>query len=208
MPGRERKRERFEKESDLAAVVVRWLQDADWDVYQEVQVFAFSQRADIVARRGAVLWVIESKLRFSFEVIDQAERWRWLANRVSVAVPESAGNRVSAQRVLKLLGVGLLLVPVPEGEAGRSRSFTQESVREAVPPTFVRREGERLRQALCEEHKTFAAAGSQGGYYTPFNATRGALSKWILSGKIPGVRVEWINRKMKLFPSDNAPVEG
>jgi hypothetical protein len=57
-------------EADLAAVVVAWLQDSGAAVYQEVEVAGGV--ADIVARVGPELWIIETKLHLSLALLVQA----------------------------------------------------------------------------------------------------------------------------------------
>ena len=48
-------------EQDLAAIVVGWLTERGWDVYQEVAIMG--KVADIVAVRGPCVWIVECKVR-------------------------------------------------------------------------------------------------------------------------------------------------
>lgn len=212
----------FPSEQSLAAVVVAWLCDLGWDVYQEVQMHTYSSRCDIVARRGPVIYAIECKLSLGLAVLDQAHTWRGHANYISVAVPSARSP--SGLRIAGLLGVGVLFVsPYTDAVA----------VRERVPSLFARRRSNALANALCEAHKHAAPAGSGGGHHTPFRATcnsvrdlvrdypgsslrevmsaikhhylsassaRGAMAKWIREGKVPGVVIRRDGRTPRLYP--------
>jgi len=214
---------RFATEADLARPLVAWLEDLGWDVYQEVAMHAYGRRADIVAKRGPILWVIETKLRLGWEVLTQAEFWLLHAHRVSVGVPTVFP---AAERIGRLLGIGFLSV------YGASIDCVQEVVR----PAFRRRVQPRLGQCLREEHKVYGEAGNAASqYYTPFKATcravlevvkqepginlkdlivraphhyatpesaRCSIAKWADEGKIPGIRVERKGRLIHLYPTE------
>ena len=47
------------KETEIAEIVIDWLEKQHWDVYQEVPVN--SGFADIFAVRNGLVWVIETK---------------------------------------------------------------------------------------------------------------------------------------------------
>jgi hypothetical protein len=168
----------FKKETDLAALVVDWMTQDGWDVYQEV--LTGQGVADIVGRRGKVTHVVECKLSANFDVIGQAWRQQAAGEYVSVAVPypkRGGGAWATFCHACKLMGIGVLAV-APEGW-GRLR------VMEAVPPRWNRpylknaigkhprkRYRPLLADMLCEEQKTAAMAGTNaGGYHTPFKAT-------------------------------------
>lgn len=146
------------KETDLAQVVIAWLQDLRWDVYQEVT--GAPGRADIVARQGPLLWVIETKSTFGLHVLGQANSWRPHAHRVSVAVPYSRMVAAPfAGEVLRNFGIGLLIV-----------SMQEKRVQERIRPALNRKPWKI--PACCPEHQTYAPAGTNGGgYYTPYTRT-------------------------------------
>lgn len=150
-------------ETDIARPVVAWLADLGWDVYQEVQCVRGGPRADIVATRGAVVRVVEVKATLGMAVIAQAWNWRhsgW-AHQVCVAVPTRRRDASAAlgAEICRERGIGLLIVGT--------------SVEEIEGPATVRRapRAQELRGALAHEHKTCAEAGSQGGYWTPYQGT-------------------------------------
>lgn len=202
-------------ETELARHVVAWLTQEGWDVYQEVAYGG--PRADIVATRGAVVYVVECKMTLSLALIEQALHWQPYAHMVSMAVPlpkrECSGRGLSQR-----LGLGILT--------------SAPRIHEEVHPEFRRPSSDRLRQALRDGHKTFAPAGNaEGRYFSSWQHTcqqvarwvaanpgktlrellaavpthyktaasaRGALAKWIELGKVPGVRLAREGRAVRL----------
>jgi hypothetical protein len=156
-------------EAELAEPVVAWIADMGWTVYQEVMLSpGDTRRADIVATSGRIVWVIEVKRSLSLDLLAQGLDWKPWAHRVSLAYPAARVSRARQYAALAARsdGLGLLAVQGPV--------FTYQAaiVREVSGPKLNRRPLEGLRAALCEEHKTFAAAGSADGHYwSPFRAT-------------------------------------
>ena len=193
-------------EIDVAKNVIAYLTDLRWEVFQEVT--GQQGRADIVARQGSIVWIIETKTTFGLPVIEQARRWIPHAHRVSVGTPSYPGN--FGQEVCRLFGVGIL-------SAGRALSDGSGTT-EVLAPKLNRKPWKIPR--LCDEHKTYAEAGTNGGgYFTPFRRTmriveeevrrhpgitikalvdrvdhhysrnstaRQCLAKWLIGGHIPG----------------------
>ena len=155
-------------EEELAAIVVENLQEG-WDVYQEVQVHGSGGVADIVAVAGPKVWIIEVKKTLSWVLLEQALRWRGWAHLVSIATPIRKRGKGSQaiQIVLRTLGIGHL-------EVHRSEYEWRSGVNECVRPRWNKavENGRAIRDRLCEEHKSFAKAGTAGGgHFTPFKAT-------------------------------------
>lgn len=153
-------------ETDLAKPVIAWLIEQHWDVYQEVQFGYGGCVADIVARRNNVLWIIECKTSYTFDVLEQATRWP--VHFRSVAVP-----RVRALRDYRVARnyyeVGVIEV---DGER----------VKEYVDAPFFRRDKyvKRFLDCLTELHKTYAEAGSKSGnHLTPYKQTMIEVRKLI-----------------------------
>ena len=182
-------------EADLAALVVRYFADLGYEVYQEVG--SHGGRADIVAVSGPILHVIEAKMTFGFPVIEQAWRWTKMANRVSVAVPRCWTQGFGAE-VARRFGVGIFIVDIGRNERYESR------VTEVVRPTLRRRVSETLRKQLCDEHKTYAAAGTNSGkFWSPFKATCRALHEVVAT--TPGLTWrEALKRVEHHYSSDSA----
>lgn len=154
-------------EQDLARAVVTELQRQGYETYEEVSTGYSGSRADIVAVRGPILMVVETKLSLSLKLLDQLTEWLGEANYIVGAV-EAGRFGIAAQRYLQEHGIGLWTLAFDE-------------IHEKIPPRLFRncRRGYRsLRAGLRSEHKSgeYAKAGSQGGgYWTPFRGTCKAL---------------------------------
>lgn len=163
-------------EAEIAAAIVTWLRSQKWEVYQEVQPpRGVGGRCDIVATQGPIVWAIETKTSLSLALIGQALEWRPFANYVSVGVPYMRRSRTS-DRILKDYGIGLLIIGKYE-------------VNEITTPVLHRKISPLLKNALCEEQKTYAEAGnSRSHFYSPFKKTRDALIQ--LVERKPGIRLK------------------
>ena len=73
------------KEQELASYIVSYLENENWEIFQEVQFRSYGNIADIVAVKDNKLWIIESKTTLSFKVLEQARRWK--CHYRSIAVP-------------------------------------------------------------------------------------------------------------------------
>jgi len=151
------------KETDLAKHVVKYLRQNGWTVYQEVVMGYGGNRADIVAVKDNVVWVIEAKVNFGFAVLAQAERWLAWTNCVSVAVPRVSYSegRTLGRRIAKDLGIGVIDVDT---------LLAQESmncVQERVEPQHRLGYTEKLLKCCTAAHEDFCPAGTpKGGYVT------------------------------------------
>jgi len=165
------------KETELAEFVIHWLQSQHWDVYQEVQFNHYSAIADIVAVRNGIMWIIETKLSMTMDVLYQASRW--LAHYRSIAVPKSV-NRNGSRRTQHYIvardyyRVGILEVDL---------KYDMDRVYEAIRPPLIRNNHLTVRKysnQLCEEHKTYARAGQVSGHrWTPYRSTMEAVREMV-----------------------------
>jgi len=213
-------------EMALAEIVIEWLQEQHWEVYQEVQLLALGSVADIVAVQNKRVWVIETKVTTSLQVMDQAWQWNRYAHYASIGVPSTYSHRPKLlNTVLNTLEIGMLSVDT-----------RMATVREVVPPTLHRRISQQLFNVLREEHKTFAKAGNPDGnrysafkgtcielvravnknpgqgigdlvaviphHYTTSATAKSALLNWIKWGKIPGIRLEKVGKRIYLYPEE------
>lgn len=220
------KRRRFaSSEEVLARTVVAWLIDHHWEVFQEVAMDCGV--ADIVARQGPLLWVIEAKTSLGLSVIEQAHRWAGLASYRSVAVPWTRAR--FGLDLCRMFGIGVLFVSENEEWSGYNTP-----VREYVRPALTRRIGTTIAKSLYETQKTWAPAGNaNGSRWTPFAQTcrnvaeavrqrpglsvkdliasvethyatpasaRSCVLKWAEAGYIDGVQVRREGRRIGLFP--------
>jgi hypothetical protein len=152
----------FATEADLAAVVVAYLRDLHWDTYHEVQLESYGMTADIVAVQGPLVMVVETKLRFGLQVLQQAYTWRWRAHYTVVAKGGLAQPSEFVARVMRREGIGLWgVTPWPQ-------------VGEAIAPALHRQaKVAAVRRVLRPEHREMAAGAvsERGVRLTPFQDT-------------------------------------
>ena len=180
------------KETELAEAVVAWLEMEHWDVYQEVQMYAYSGICDIVATKGFLVWTIECKTSLTWGLIEQA--WLWRAHFRSIAIPRAKartrGRRVAYLTCKNFFNLGII-------EVHQIKTFDESimfEVAEQTPAPLMREYHEaakRIKSRLVPEHKTYAKAGSvRGGYYTPYKYTMSRVKKFIT--KNPGCTLKEI----------------
>jgi hypothetical protein len=179
-------RPKFQSESELAKPVVSYLHEEGWEVWQEVQLSTYSRIADIVAFRNPVYWIIECKLRFGLEVVDQARGWRNCAHYVSVAVPYVTDRAASGTLdfVCRHFGIGMIEV-IKRGEYDTAYQVNQHR---ELSPSLLRHPKLlcMLKDGLRDEQKTWAEAGNHfGRRFTPFAGTCYGLARVVAAN--PGV---------------------
>jgi hypothetical protein len=190
-------------EQSVAAVVVAYLEAMGADVYQEVT--CATGVADIVARVGAELWIVEVKTQASISVLVQAMDRRRSAHRVFVAVPVSRTLPEFVQ-LAEEIGIGVLEVTTGDPEA--RHAYNQPRV---VTKVSSRRWNARpcaLAAKLRPEHKTHAKAGAvgSGGRWTPFRDTCEQLARAV--AREPGVTVKDAIESIAHHYSSNAGARG
>lgn len=153
-------------EAQVAAIVVDWLEAHGYDVYQEVELGNGGVRADIVARRGAELTIVETKTTASLALLYQAMERRRSAHRIYIAVPVPAHAMID---VCKELGVGVLRVRINHEHEQR---WNPDRCEEEVASRRWNARPLKLASRLRPEHKTMALAGSPtGGHFSRWRDT-------------------------------------
>jgi hypothetical protein len=211
-----------EREVEMAARVVRALEEHGCDVYQEV-VFR-GHMFDIVCLKGDELWIVEAKKQWNIQLLGQCVEALPFANRVFAAAPPSGHDK---SWLFGRLGIGVVYIRSATAViAGDLPPLT------AADPKIVAN----LRRRLRPQHKTYAPAGCNGGIrFTPWRSTaadvteyvaehpgslvydvvaaidhhyanaqtaRARLPALIKAGLIPGVRLDRVTGKSRLFPVD------
>jgi len=164
-----------EKETEVAAPVVAWLRESGWDVYQEVECRV--RRADIVARRGRLVWVIEVKRSLDLNLMTQGRGWIGLAHMVSLAYPRRRNSRTAdaAKHYASMDGLGLVEVFRTWKLRDGGRDVAVLRVEEMARPAMNRRARPKFR--LTEAHQTYAEAGNADGrFWSPFKETCTAVA--------------------------------
>jgi len=179
------KRDTAIRETDVAAAVVRWLEEFDWTVYQEVSLGASARTVDLVAVRGPLIWAIECKVSLGLAVLEQAHDLLGLAHYVSVAVQSRRRGEVGrfAKDAMKTMGIGMFTVRhryiggVGEGltwvaerdidprlcrHVGRVATYGARQTYRKILPMDQRKAPPYpyLRDLLVEAQRTYAVAGN------------------------------------------------
>jgi hypothetical protein len=203
-------------EAALAAVVVAHLEARGCDVYQEVELPRGSGGcADIVAIAGTELWIVETKVNWSLDLLEQCVDRRRFAQRVFAAVPLKRGFATHERLALELR-IGAMPVVI---DRRADRPLKVGVYRDA--PALPGERSAALRNILAPRHKTAAPAGTNGGgrytlyvatcdrlrevveqepgtaladavtrithHYASHSSAISSLGKWIKRGKVPGV---------------------
>lgn len=157
------------KETDLGATVVAYLTREGFEVFQEVRT-PDGAVCDIVAKRSGQLVTVECKTLLSWEVLAQAREWTDYANRSWIATPYFKRDWKQSRVIREVMehfrlgyfvvmnGMVKPLVVAPINGVANTGYFTQ---------------------ILREEHKTFAPAGSNRGYFTDFKAVSAAVAAYV-----------------------------
>ena len=166
------KRPKIASEAALAEVVTTWLRVDGWRTYHEVEL-PRGGRADIIATRRGLVWIVETKLQAGLEVLDQAlDRQRAGAHGVLVAVP-SGPAAVRLATIAGRLGVGV--IAVEEGTYYDGHLRTAQTGLHAVLkvwPGFARQARVAELTARLRPEYERQAAGTPGATarWTPFKA--------------------------------------
>lgn len=169
---------KFLNETELAQAVAAYVRDAGWDTHYEVAPWDNAgARADIVATKGRLLWIIETKLTLSIALIEQAMKWETYAHYVSIATPVRAGIFVS--RVCHREGIGTIYAEVldrrwagPGPGSGPERTYKISEWLGAARLNRHATQVETMRRVLSDEHRTYAQPGSaDGSYWTRYKQT-------------------------------------
>ena len=170
-----------QKETDIAATIVSWLEAQEWETYKEVQVFRYGTVADIVAVKGRLIWVIETKLTLTFEVIAQAIGWRGYAHFVSIGIPVTKRyhnkGRHLAEQVCEDYGLGIISVDGQYISSDESPRLDRK--------TFMI---QYIRDSLTPEQKASVAGSAGSNHWTPWKTTCRDLLKVVT--KTPGITMK------------------
>ena len=164
----------FKSEEEFAEIIVNWLKENKWTVYQEVQLNRYAAPiADIVAEKEGKYWIIECKLNCGFKILQQAYEWANFANYISIAVPYQNTDTFK-RKICELLNIGILRV---SKDWYKENKFNIDNYLEAHEQILDHKS---LINTLTEKHKTFAKAGnSYGKRITPFKLTVENLIEYV-----------------------------
>lgn len=184
-------------ENDLALAIADWLEADGWTVYEEVSPWGNNgRRADLVAQKGAIIWVIETKKCFNLDLLDQAASWLPYAHFVSIGIWRGKRNVSITARVCKKFHLGLITV------GDYYPSLTRHSISEQIEGIFNRRARvEEIKRMLVEENRKSGNAGKPAHHFhTPFKMTVAALVKTVTDN--PGITLEAALRNKHHYKND------
>lgn len=168
-------------EKTIAVSVQNWLLSQNWDCFPEAQIRHRGPRADIIAIKGPLMWVLETKLSLNLQVIEQALRWKGLGalyTTVAVLKPKrKRQNRFTwysdfVDRFFRQEGLGLILI-----------DNENLSISEVIEPRLHRYNyprSKRIVKQLDPRMKQYLP-GSSGkeGYSSPYRRTMENALKYI-----------------------------
>jgi hypothetical protein len=164
---------KFSTEAELAKVVTTWLRADGWATFHEVE--CWGGRADIVAVRHGLVWLVETKLRAGLEVLSQAlDKRRAGAHGVLVAVPIGPAARLLAG-VAHRLGVGVIAVSevaelVDEGAYRLNLVHRHQAEMLSWPDFYRQAKAADLLRGCKPEHAAQPAGTTGTKIWTPFKA--------------------------------------
>lgn len=171
------------KETELAQVIVEWLNNKQYEVFQEVQID--NRVADIVAKKNDQLWIIECKTSLNLLLLEQVHNWITYSDYVSVAVPVSktyTRSNTFAKRILREFKIGCL-------ELKKDKYNKKYIIRETIDPIIHSDPIRKQYIKLHEEQKWYQEAGSSnGGHFTDFKGTIDKL--YNLAKDNPGIELK------------------
>lgn len=149
-------------ETAVGQAVTAWLSSLGWECYPEAQFHTGGERADIVAVRGPLIWIVECKTSMSLQLLSQGHRWVGRAHYVSVASNSRSGRSAAAGVFCQYFGIGLFLTALGDAsEIIRPRL-------NRIPP----RVASKLRDRLHPDMKRYEPGSTAGsGYSTPWRRT-------------------------------------
>lgn len=164
----------------IGEAVTVWLESRGWQVYPEVALKAYEGAADLVAVKGDVVWVVECKRGMTYQLLQQAWRWRDYADQLSVATmaPWRMGlSGYDARRdfgavMIDRLGLGFFGVGL-------------EGISVTTPPTFCPRKRDDFLHVVRAGHRVARAGQAGGARFTVVDATIANLVQHVQSH--PGI---------------------
>ncbi len=146
-------------EFHIREAVIEWLEKQGWACYREVVLD--DKRADLVARMGNKLWVVECKQLRAKKLIEQAIHWSRFSDMTSVATWKWHSDTAGYADKIKRLGFGY--ISVTKNKQLCDHEFLP--LGNSANPFDV----SALLNALDKRQRT-SVPGTQGGHHTKWRA--------------------------------------
>lgn len=158
-------KQEFKTESELALIIETWLKNSGWEVFKEVKPKTGTHIADIVALKNGEIVIIETKLHYGTQVLEQAHNWLKVAHRIYVGVPANNYSNIVLNHFLRFHGIGQILVFSPtENRPGYCRINIEAK---KVEPEYKAH----ILGSLHIKQKDSIAGSKGGGHVTPYSLT-------------------------------------
>lgn len=172
------------KEVELAEKIIEYLENDDWEIYQEVE--HDFHIADIVAVKDEKVWVIEVKTSLTKKLLHQAYYWVFSADYVSIATINSNRDRRDKYKFLREKGIGCILFDKDNNQIKEFIKHIQQDDSKLLRS---------IKDSLLPQHKYWAKAGNdEGKRYTVFQETLIKLEEMV--DKFPGIMLSDLLRRV------------
>ncbi len=172
------------KEIELAEKIIEYLENDDWEIYQEVE--HDYHIADVVAVKDEKVWIIEVKTSLTKKLLSQAYYWIFSADYVSIATINSNRDRRDKYKFLNKNGIGCILFDKDNNQIKEYIKYKQQEENRLLRP---------IKDSLLPQHKYWAKAGNEEGKrYTVFQETLIKLEEVV--NKYPGLMLTDLLRRV------------
>lgn len=159
-------RQEFSSEAEVAHIIELWLKGQGWTVYKEVKPKTGTTIADIVAIKDGEIWIVETKLHFGTQVLEQAYKWSKVAHKVSIGIPANNYANIVLNHFMNSHGIGQILVYAPTNDRPGYCKNHIDATKKDDPPYKAYILG-----SLHEKQLDSVAGVKGGGYVTPYSLT-------------------------------------
>lgn len=174
------------KEADLGPLVVQFLQQQGYEIYQEVRMGGVGTSiVDLIGKRGSLLHGVELKKNLSMAVIRQAHRNREDVHFSSVAI---SARRHRYGHVIRTEDREFAINVCRDYRLGVFEVFMEDDkITETVPAQRIKGHEEHVENTVIpllhdnqRLNSGFANAGTKGGgYHTPYKEMIGIVKSYI-----------------------------
>lgn len=192
-------------EKALAKIVIEFLEKSNYDTYQEVKTI--NGYCDIIGIKEELVYSIETKLQFSFDVLEQARENIKISNYSYIAIPFPKKGRLNFKcEIAKMLGIGVIAVY----SETVCKVILEPKYNEKIKRAVKLKEWQKLNEAGGKErltdykvlvkniHEYLTSNGSTtlkelydnlDSHYASYNSFRGAFTKYIKTGIISTLEI-------------------
>jgi hypothetical protein len=143
------------KESELADIIIKYLESKGYEIYSEVIWKPGSKRADIVGVKDGHYISVETKMSMNLTLLEQSFFWKDKVHQTFICIPSKRKMNRFALQLCRDLGIGVYIYR-------KSQIQLLEDSTTCDNPDLPK---------LYEEQKDSVSGTSGGNYVTPFKIT-------------------------------------